>query len=61
MPGSSQAMPNNFDFSGLTDSPEDLAKAKEAARAAGVPGACRHKYRDTYCQFRCLGREVLYL
>lgn len=54
-------MPNNFDFSGLTDSPEDLANAKEAARAAGVPGACRHKYRDTYCQFRCLGREVLYL
>lgn len=33
-----QAMPGNFDFSGLSDSPEDLAKAKDAAKAAGVPG-----------------------
>jgi hypothetical protein len=35
-----QALPSgvDVDFGSLTNSPADLAKAREAAKAAGVPG-----------------------
>ena len=36
-----EVMPGNFDFAALGSSAADLAKAREAAAAAGVPGAAK--------------------